>query len=86
MKHLLNQAVPGCTLPLMLNDRAIFSVWQAYFAKVSAGSERQGKGGFEILRWLELGGALAYSFELHHLGGIIQWIQSYTEQDKREMG
>ncbi|MEO5340505.1 MAG: hypothetical protein H7837_08320 [Magnetococcus sp. MYC-9] len=40
---------------------------------------------FELLRWLALGGALVYSFEAFHLGDMIQWMQRYTEQGKREM-
>ena len=40
---------------------------------------------FEMLRWIELGGALVYSFDPHHLGSMIEWMQRYTEPGKREM-
>lgn len=40
---------------------------------------------FEMLRWIELGGALVYPFEPHHLGDIIIWMQRYTAIGKREM-
>jgi predicted nucleic acid-binding protein len=40
---------------------------------------------FEMLRWIELGGALVYSFDPHHLGNIIEWMQRYTEPGKRDM-
>jgi uncharacterized protein len=40
---------------------------------------------FEMLRWIELGGALVHPFEAYHLGDINQWMQQYTEPRKREM-
>jgi uncharacterized protein len=40
---------------------------------------------FELLQWIELGGALVYPFETHHLGDMVRWMQRYTERGKREM-
>lgn len=40
---------------------------------------------FEMLRWIELGGAVVYPFESHHLGDITKWMRRYTEPGKREM-
>ena len=40
---------------------------------------------FEMLRWIELGGAQVYPFEPVHLGEMIPWMQRYTEPNKREM-
>lgn len=40
---------------------------------------------FEMLNWIELGGALVYPFDPHHLGDIIAWMRRYTEPGKREM-
>ena len=40
---------------------------------------------FEMLRWIELGGAVMYPFDSHHLGDMIDWMQRYSEQGKREM-
>ena len=40
---------------------------------------------FEMLRWIELGGALVYPFEAHHLHEMITWMQRYTESTRREM-
>jgi predicted nucleic acid-binding protein len=40
---------------------------------------------FEMLRWLELGGAQIYPFEPEHLGDMIGWMRRYTERGKREM-
>ncbi len=40
---------------------------------------------YEMLRWIELGGAVVYPFDPHHLGDMIEWMQRYSEQDKREM-
>jgi predicted nucleic acid-binding protein len=40
---------------------------------------------FEMLRWIELGGAQVYPFEAHHLGDMVGWMQRYTERGKREM-
>ncbi len=40
---------------------------------------------FEMLRWIQLGGALVRPFEPHHLGEIIVWMQRYSQPGKREM-
>ena len=40
---------------------------------------------FEMLRWIELGGATVYPFTTDHLGDMIGWMQRYTESQKREM-
>jgi len=40
---------------------------------------------FEMLRWIERGGAVVYPFSSHHLGDMIAWMQRYTEPRKREM-
>lgn len=40
---------------------------------------------FELLRWLEAGGAVVYPLESHHLGEMVGWMQRYTESGKREM-
>ncbi|GAB4365800.1 MAG: PIN domain-containing protein [Methylohalobius crimeensis] len=40
---------------------------------------------YELLRWIELGGAQVYPFEPFHLGDMIAWMQRYTESNKREM-
>lgn len=41
---------------------------------------------FEMLRWMELGGAVVYPFEPHHLGDISAWMQRYTmSSGKREV-
>jgi len=40
---------------------------------------------FEMLRWIELGGALVYPFEPHHLADIVAWLRKYSEPGKREM-
>ena len=40
---------------------------------------------FELLRWLELGGAIVYPFMPSDLGDMIDWMQRYTEREKREM-
>ncbi|MEO5335201.1 MAG: hypothetical protein H7839_24580 [Magnetococcus sp. YQC-5] len=40
---------------------------------------------FELLRWLEMGGALVYPFEAFHLGDMIKWMHQYTEPKKRPM-
>ncbi|MGH8513543.1 MAG: hypothetical protein ACREV8_06315, partial [Gammaproteobacteria bacterium] len=33
---------------------------------------------FEMLHWIELGGALVHPFEPHDLGDIISWMQRYS--------
>jgi predicted nucleic acid-binding protein len=40
---------------------------------------------FEMLKWIELGGAAVYPFDTHHLGDMLQWMRRYTEPGKREM-
>ncbi len=40
---------------------------------------------FEVLRWIELGGAQVYPFEPEHLGEMTAWMRRYTEHGKREM-
>jgi predicted nucleic acid-binding protein len=41
---------------------------------------------FEMLKWIELGGAVVYPFEPAHLGDIVRWMRRYSEGSKREMG
>ena len=40
---------------------------------------------FEMLEWLELGGAAVYPFESAHLGEFVRWMRRYSEFNKREM-
>ena len=40
---------------------------------------------YELLRWIELGGAVVYPFNPHHLAEIVAWMEKYTESGKREM-
>jgi predicted nucleic acid-binding protein len=40
---------------------------------------------FEMLKWIELGGAVVYPFEPAHLGDIVRWMRRYSEARKREM-
>ena len=40
---------------------------------------------YEMLHWVELGGAAVYPFEPHHLGDIVKWMQQCSRQAKREM-
>ena len=40
---------------------------------------------YEMLHWLELGGALVYPFEAYHLGDMIKWMRQYSKKTKREM-
>jgi predicted nucleic acid-binding protein len=39
---------------------------------------------FELLEWIERGGAQVYPFEAHHLGEVVQWMRKYTTH-RREM-
>lgn len=39
---------------------------------------------YELLQWIELGGAQVYPFDAHHLGHIIRWMRRYSD-GKREM-
>ncbi|MEO5350376.1 MAG: PIN domain-containing protein [Magnetococcus sp. YQC-3] len=38
---------------------------------------------FELLRWLELGGAQVYTFESFHLRDMVRWMRQYSELGKR---
>lgn len=40
---------------------------------------------FEMLKWIELGGAVVYPFEPVHLGDIVRWMRRYSESGEREM-
>ena len=40
---------------------------------------------YEMLSWVELGGALVYPFESYHLGDMIKWMRQYSKKTKREM-
>lgn len=40
---------------------------------------------FEMLKWIELGGAVVYPFEPAHLGDMVRWMRRYSEAGKREM-
>jgi len=40
---------------------------------------------FEMLKWIELGGAVVYPFEPVHLSDIVRWMRRYSESGKREM-
>jgi len=40
---------------------------------------------FEMLRWIELGGALVYPFEAHHLGDMVKWMRNYSKDGRRDM-
>jgi predicted nucleic acid-binding protein len=40
---------------------------------------------FEMLGWIELGGAQVYPFEPNHLGDMVEWMRQYTKAGKREM-
>jgi len=40
---------------------------------------------YELLRWIELGGALVYPLEPQHLADIVGWMEQHTKPGKREM-
>ena len=40
---------------------------------------------YEMLGWIESGGALVYPFEPYHLADMVQWMKRYTTRRKREM-
>ena len=40
---------------------------------------------FELLEWLQLGGAVVYPFDVHHLEAMTAWMRQYTERHKRDM-
>lgn len=39
---------------------------------------------FELLQWIELGGAQVYPFDAHHLADMVTWMRRYTDR-RREM-
>jgi hypothetical protein len=40
---------------------------------------------YEMLAWIELGGAQIYPFEPRHLSDMVGWMKRYTERGKQEM-
>ena len=40
---------------------------------------------FDMLRWIELGGAQVYPFEPQHLADMVGWMRRYSERGKPEM-
>ena len=40
---------------------------------------------FEMLEWIELGGAAVYPVESAHLGDFVRWMRRYSEVNRREM-
>lgn len=40
---------------------------------------------YELLEWIELGGAIVYPFSTDNLNAVIQSMKTYTEDGKREM-
>ncbi len=40
---------------------------------------------YEMLHWIELGGALVYPFEAYHLADMVKWMRQYSKKSKREM-
>ncbi len=40
---------------------------------------------YEMLHWVELGGAVVYPFEPHHLGDMVKWMEQYSRKTRREM-
>jgi predicted nucleic acid-binding protein len=40
---------------------------------------------YELLRWIELGGALVYPFDPQDLVDIVGWMEQYSEPGTREM-
>lgn len=40
---------------------------------------------YEMLLWIESGGALVYPFEPYHLGDMVEWMKRYTSRSRREM-
>lgn len=57
----------------------ITSVLSEFCAKFAAPQR------YEMLHWIELGGALVYPFEPYHLGDTIKWMRQYSKKAKREM-
>ena len=39
---------------------------------------------FELLHWIELGGAQVYPFDAHHLSDMVAWMRRYSDR-KHEM-
>ncbi len=40
---------------------------------------------FELLKWVEMGGVVVYSFDPDHLSDMMHWMRRYTEVGKTEM-
>jgi uncharacterized protein len=40
---------------------------------------------FEMLKWIQLGGAVVYPFEPADLAQMLPWMRRYSERGKREM-
>jgi len=40
---------------------------------------------YELLHWVELGGALVYPIETFHLADMVKWMRQYPKKTKREM-
>ena len=40
---------------------------------------------YELLSWVELGGAVVYPFEAYHLGDMVKWMRQYSKKARREM-
>lgn len=40
---------------------------------------------FEMLQWIQLGGAEVHPFDTSHLDDMLGWMRRYTEAGKREM-
>ena len=40
---------------------------------------------YEMLHWVELGGALVYPFEPYHLADMVKWMRQYSRKTRREM-
>ena len=40
---------------------------------------------YEILHWVELGGALVYPFEPYHLADMVKWMRQYSRKTRGEM-
>ena len=40
---------------------------------------------YELLEWIELGGAIVYPFSTDNLNAVVRSMKTYTEDGKREM-
>jgi predicted nucleic acid-binding protein len=40
---------------------------------------------YEMLRWIELGGAVVYPIDPFHLGDMVKWMRQYSKGTKRVM-